>query len=68
MQGVIVNCFHTALRDAPSLDAKLVVNLVCLTEIEVVLARSNESFYCVITPSDCEGFCLKQYVALREQR
>lgn len=67
MQGVITNCFRAVLRDGPNLNAKPITVLTCLTEINVDLSKSDESFYYVIASSGYEGFCLKRYVALKDR-
>lgn len=62
--AVITNCPRIVLRDRPSLNAEPVLSLTCLTDVRVDLDRSNESFFCVITESGEEGYCLKRYIAL----
>lgn len=67
-EGVVVNCLRLVLRDAPSLNANPIRALTCLTEVEVDIGKSDESFFCVIDSLGREGFCLRRYIALREQR
>jgi len=66
--AVVTNCLRLVLRSDPSLNADPVESLTCLTDVEVDLDRSDESFYCVRTPSKSEGYCLRRYIALRQRR
>lgn len=66
--AVVTNCLRMVLRTHPSLNADAVTSLTCLTDVEVDLDKSDESFFCVRTSDNQEGYCLKRYIALRQRR
>ena len=66
--AVVTNCLRMVLRTHPSLNAEPVTVLTCLTDVQVDLDKSDESFFCVRTSDKQEGYCLKRYIALCHRR
>ena len=63
--GVIVNCLWAPVHEKPRNDSVLICEVNALSEIIVHPNLSIGDFYYIHVPSGDEGFCLKEYVAVR---
>lgn len=64
--GVVVNCFRVRVREQPKPDGKVLCEIDCLTNVMVDLKESTEKFYKIFTDSGIDGFCVKDYIALKK--
>lgn len=62
--GVVFNCEKLNVRKEPNKDAVVLSTLN--TGTEVLINDANEDFYSVVTESGIEGYCMKQYVKVKE--
>ena len=63
--GVVVDCFRLNVRSAPSIDAEVVCEIDCSTDMLVYEEESTDEFYKICTSSGVEGFCMKKYISIR---
>lgn len=63
--GVVVNCLWAPIHEKSNNQSDLVCQISCLSEVTVLLNKTIDEFYFVQTPSGDEGYCLKEYIALR---
>lgn len=63
--GVIVNCLWAPLHEKPRNDSETICELTALSEVLVIPDQSAGDFYRIHIPSGDEGYCLKEYVAVR---
>ena len=63
--GVIVNCLWAPIHKYPRNDSELTYEINALSEIVVYPESSVGDFYYVRVPSGDEGYCFKEYVAVR---
>lgn len=64
--GVIVNCVTAPVHSKSNNQSPVVCHLNALTDVEIVKDRSIDVFYYIRTLSGYEGYCLKEYIALRK--
>ena len=62
--GVVHNCEKLNIRKKPDKDADVLCTLNSGTE--VLINDANEDFYSVVTESGIDGYCMKQYVKVKE--
>lgn len=60
--GIATGCALLNVRAEPSLDAKIVCQVVEEAELEIDMTESTEYFYRVCTATGIEGYCVKEYV------
>lgn len=63
--GVVTECVRLNIRKAPSPDGEVVSIIDCLTDVTVDLESSTDEFYKISTTAGVEGFCMKNYIALK---
>ena len=63
--GVIVNCLWAPIHEKPRNDSDEICEITALSEVLVFPEQSKGDFYLVRIPSGDEGYCLKEYVAVR---
>lgn len=64
--GVVTNCLKLNIRKAPSRDAEVVAIIPALTEVLIDGEEANDIFYKVSTSDGIQGFCMKEFVAVRQ--
>ena len=64
--GVVSNCKKLNVREAPSKESDSLGVIACGTEVMITPSTSTEEFYSVCTESGIEGFCVKQFINLKE--
>lgn len=65
--GVVTDCLKLNIREKPSKDSRVVTVVTCLDELEIDIGDSNDDWYAVCTATGIEGFCMKKFVAVRQQ-
>lgn len=63
--GVIVNCLLAPVHEKARNDSAVLYEVTALSEIIVYPNLSVGDFYYVQVPSGDEGYCLKEYIAVR---
>lgn len=64
--GVVANCFSLNVRTGPSKDYDVLCEILSKTEVEIDESESSEDFYKICTASGVEGFCMKNFIEVRE--
>lgn len=68
--GVVTDCLKLNVRSTPtdsSGKGNVVTTIECLTEVVIDMEGSTDRFYKICTASGIEGFCMKQFIAVRPQ-
>ena len=63
--GLVANCKSLNIRDGPTVDAPVICEVACQTELMIEEADSTEDFYKVCTTAGIEGFCMKKFIAIQ---
>ena len=63
--GLVANCKRLNIREGPTIDAPVICEMVCQTELIIEEADSTEDFYKVCTAAGIEGFCMKKFIAIQ---
>lgn len=63
--GIVTNCRKLNVREEPKLDAAVVCEVICQTELMIDEKESNDEFYKVCTAAGIEGFCMKKFIAIQ---
>lgn len=61
----VVNCLRLHIHMEPNLESEITCKVRYLTELEIDLTKSTETFYKVFTATGAEGFCQKEYVTVK---
>lgn len=64
--GVVTGCLKLNVRDQPDLESGVVCEIPCLTEVEIDEAKSTHVFHAIRTKTGREGFCMKQFIAIKQ--
>lgn len=62
--GMVVDCIKLNVREAPSIDAEIVCEIDCSSDIIVYEEESTEEFYKVCTAAGVEGYCMKKFIKI----
>lgn len=63
--GVVTDCLKLNIRSRPEANAKILVEVPVLSELEIDKAKSTDKWYKVTTASGISGFCMKKFVAMK---
>lgn len=63
--GVIVDCLWAPVHEKPRDDSEIICELNALSEVLVFPEQTIGDFYFIHIPSGDEGYCFKDYVAIR---
>lgn len=63
--GLVSNCKKLNVREKPTVEAPVVCEIVCRTELMIDEKESTEEFYKVRTAAGIEGFCMKKFIAIQ---
>lgn len=63
--GVVTDCIKLNIRSKPEENAKILVKVPVLSELEIDRTKSTDKWYRVITESGISGFCMKKFVAIK---
>ena len=62
----VVNCLRLHVFAKPSVDSEIVCKFRYLTEVAIDPEKSTEGFYKIYTAIGAEGFCLKEFITIRQ--
>ena len=63
--GLVANCKRLNIREGPTVDAPVICEVACRTELMIEEADSTEDFYKVCTEAGIEGYCMKKFIAIQ---
>jgi len=63
--GIVTGCKRLNVREKPTVEAPVVCEIVCQTELMIDEKESTEEFYKVCTAAGIEGFCMKKFIAIQ---
>ena len=63
--GLVANCKRLNIRESPTVDAPVICEVVCQTELMIEEDDSTEDFYKVCTAAGIEGFCMRKFIAIQ---
>ncbi len=63
--GLVSNCKKLNVREKPTVEAPVVCEIDCQTELMIDEKESTEEFYKVCTVTGIEGFCMKKFIAIQ---
>ena len=63
--GFVSNCKKLNVREKPTVEAPVVCEIVCQTELMIDEKESTEEFYKVCTAAGIEGFCMRKFIAIQ---
>lgn len=64
--GKVTNCVNLNVRKKPNKIAEVLCTIPNHSEVEIVLSESTYDWYKVRTASGVEGFCMRQYISIRQ--
>jgi hypothetical protein len=64
--GFVTNCKKLNIREKPTVEAPVVCEIVCQTELMIDEKESTEEFYKVFTAAGIEGFCMKKFITIQK--
>ena len=64
--GTVVDCNKLRIRKHPSINAIVAAEIEKGTAIMIDESKSTADFYAVITESGLEGYCMKDYVQVKQ--
>ena len=64
--GIVINCNNLNIRKHPDLNSDIICAIKRSTEVMIDDNESTEDFYKICTVSGIEGFCIKQYIEVRQ--
>lgn len=66
VMAVVCDCQMLNVREKPSKTSTVVGLINCGDEVEVDKEKSTEDFYKVCTSTGVEGFCMKQFISIKQ--
>lgn len=64
--GVVTGCAKLNVREEPSITANVVAVIKRGTTLEIDMENSDVEWLCVCTASGVEGFCMAEYVDIKD--
>ena len=64
--GVVAGCAKLNVREEPDITAKVVAVIKRGTTLEIDMENSDVEWLCVCTASGVEGFCMAEYVDIKD--
>ncbi len=64
--GIVSDCERLNIRESPSIDSDSIGVIERDSEIMIDEANSTDEFYSVCTKAGIEGFCMKQFISIRQ--
>lgn len=64
--GVVTDCLKLNIRKEPCKDSEVAAIVNCLDELSIDTEASVDGWYAVCTATGIEGFCMKEFVAVRK--
>lgn len=63
--GVVVDCTKLNVRAMPDVKAKVLCEVAVSSELRVCNTEDYDDWYRVCTATGVEGFCMKQFIAVK---
>lgn len=63
--GLVANCKKLNIREKPNIEASVVCEVVCETELMIDEKESTGEFYKVCTAAGVEGFCMRKFISIQ---
>ncbi len=67
LTGIVTNCLRLNIREKPSKTAKAICVVDAFCELLIDPNESVDGWFKVYTEAGCEGYCMKEFVAVKEQ-
>lgn len=67
VKGVVTGCDMLNVRSKPDKESDVVSMLQRDVEIEIVDTNASDDFYKVVTEIGIEGYCMKDFIAIRAE-
>ena len=64
--GVVVNCLSLNIREKASVASNVIAEAKALDKLKIDMENSNNDWYAVCTVSGIEGFCMKNFIAVKK--
>lgn len=64
--GVVSDCTHLNIRKGANKSASIISVIPAGTEVKIDLKKSNRDWYKVCTAFGIEGFCMKEYITIKQ--
>lgn len=64
--GVVSNCSKLRVRKFPSIDSDVICVLDKFEEVKIYCEESTDDFYMVYTNGGILGYCMKDYISVKE--
>ena len=65
VKGYVINCNKLNVRENPEADSEVLCVIDKTAEVIVDLDNSTNTFFKVCTSSGVEGYCMKQFIAVK---
>ena len=62
--GIVTDCVRLNVRKNPDLNAEILCEVNCQTDLMIDEKESTDTFYKVYTAAGIEGFCMKDFITL----
>lgn len=66
--GMVTDCLKLNVRKNPSTDAEVLTIVDALSNVMVDMDTSTDAFYKVCTETGVEGYCMKKYIVLFQEK
>lgn len=63
--GLVAVCKKLNIRERPTVEAPVICEVVCKTELIIDENESTQEFYKVYTAAGIEGFCMRKFIAIQ---
>lgn len=65
-EGIVTDCIKLNVRETPDTNAEILCEIQKDSEVMVDESESTDEFYKVYINSGVEGFCMKNYISLKD--
>lgn len=67
IKGIVTGCGMLNVRSKPDKESDIVSMLQRDVEIEIIDTNASEDFYKVVTEIGIEGYCMKDFIAIKAE-
>jgi len=64
--GIVTSCTKLNIRNSPDKTAEVVGQVFVNSELVIDVEKSNDDWYCVCTSAGVEGFCMRDFVTVKQ--
>lgn len=68
VSGVVTDCLKLNVRKNPSADAEVLAIVDALSNVMVDMDASTDAFYKVYTETGVQGYCMKKYIDIFQEK